>query len=157
MGVSLKRPATLALRMSTQKTAATIFVVDDDQGLLRLVQKALQREGFTVATAGSAKQALTWLPDHRADHMLLDLKLRDSDGKDLIAHLVSSQRSLPFVIITGQGDERVAVEMMKSGALDYVVKDADFLQFLPAIVHRTLERLAKEKRLAEAEEALRRT
>src|SRR5439155_11590136 len=57
--------------------------------------------------------------------------------------------------ITGQADERVAVDMMKRGALDYLVKDASFLQFVPAVVRSALAQVDKEKRLAAAEQALR--
>ena len=52
-------------------------------------------------------------------------------------------------MITGQGDERVAVDMMKRGALDYLVKDAEFLTFLPGVVHRALEQIAKDQRVIE--------
>ena len=55
----------------------TIFVVDDDRGLLRLIEKALQREGFATASAGSGADALAWLARNRADLLLLDLKLQD--------------------------------------------------------------------------------
>jgi signal transduction histidine kinase len=133
--------------MAVEAPSATVFVVDDDQGLSRLIQKTLHREGFTVATALSGKDAIAWLEKNRADLMLLDLKLHDIQGKDLITRLLSIQRSVPFIVITGQGDERVAVEMMKSGALDYLVKDVDFLQFIPQVVQRALEQLAKDKQL----------
>src|SRR2546422_955545 len=53
--------------------------------------------------------------------MLLDLKLQDIEGKELVNHLASIGRAVPFIIITGQGDERIAVDMMKRGALDYLV------------------------------------
>lgn len=84
--------------------------------------------------------------------MLLDLKLQDFEGKALVEQLSAENRCPPFIIITGQGDERVAVDMMKRGARDYLVKDVDFLQFVPAVVKRALEQLDQERRLAEAEE-----
>jgi signal transduction histidine kinase len=137
--------------MPAATLSATILVVDDDVGLLRLVQKTLQREGFDVATAPSGEKAIAWLARNRADLMLLDLKLEDRQGKELVSHLASINRALPFIVVTGQGDERVAVDMMKSGALDYLVKDADFLQFVPEVVRRALAQLDRERRLAEAE------
>jgi PAS domain S-box-containing protein len=141
-----------------QTTAAPlVFVVDDDKGLLRLVEKALQREGFRTVTASSFQAAVEWLVQHRPDLMLLDLKLEDIGGKELIDYLTVNNRSVPFIIITGQGDERVAVAMMKRGALDYLVKDADFLQFVPEVVRRTIGQLERDKKLAAAEEALRRS
>ncbi len=139
--------------MASEAPTATILIVDDDAGLSRLLQKTLQRAGYTTATAASGKDAIKWLMQNRADLMLLDLKLQDIEGKELVNHLAATQRTVPFAIITGQGDERVAVDMMKSGALDYLVKDVNFIEFVPTIVRRALERLAKEKMLVEAQEA----
>src|SRR5579872_4171065 len=130
----------------------TVLVVDDDRGLLRLIERALRREGFSTASAGSGREALDWLAHHRAELMLLDLKLEDIQGQELVTRLFEANQCPPFIIITGQGDERIAVDMMKRGARDYLVKDVDFLQFVPAVVKRALEQLAKERRLAEAEE-----
>ncbi|HWX19498.1 MAG TPA: response regulator [Candidatus Binatia bacterium] len=132
-----------------------ILVVDDDRGLVRLIEKALQREGFSTAHAGSGQDALEWLERHRAALMLLDLKLQDIEGKDLVDRLSQTSHCPPFIIITGQGDERAAVEMMKRGARDYLVKDVDFLQFVPAVVKRALAQLENERRLAEAEDQVR--
>jgi signal transduction histidine kinase len=134
----------------------TIFIVDDDRGLLRLIEKALQRAGLSTATAASGKDAIMWLAHNRADLMLLDLKLEDIGGKDLISRLAEIKRSIPFIIITGQGDERAAVDMMKRGAVDYLVKGVDFLQFVPEVVQRALTQLEIEKRLGVAEEARKR-
>lgn len=132
--------------------AETVLVVDDDAGLLRLIERALRREGFATATAKSGRETMEWLESNRADLMLLDLKLEDAEGRELVGRLSEAGRCPPFIIITGQGDERVAVDLMKRGARDYLVKDVDFLQFVPAVVKRALEQLAKERRLAEAEE-----
>ena len=129
-----------------------VLVVDDDRGLLRLIEKALQREGLVATTVSSGADALAWLQAHRPDLLLLDLKLQDTEGADLVTRLSALNRCPPFIIITGQGDERVAVEMMKRGARDYLVKDASFLQFVAAVVKRALEQLDNERRLAEAEE-----
>ena len=135
-------------------TAETVFVVDDDRGLLRLVEKALQREGFLTAAAPSAAEARRWLEANRADLMLLDLKLQDMDGKELIQQLEAAGRAVPFIIITGQGDERVAVEMMKRGALDYLVKDVQFIEFVPRVVRHSLEKLKIDRKLAATQAAL---
>lgn len=129
----------------------TVFVVDDDRGLLRLMEKSLQREGISTATARSGKDATLWLAGNRADLMLLDLKLQDIEGKELVHNLASTDRAVPFIVITGQGDERVAVEMMKRGAVDYLVKDANFLQFLPEVVRRALGQLEREKKISTME------
>jgi PAS domain S-box-containing protein len=142
---------------SQAASAGRVLVVDDDKGLSRLIEKALQREGFTTTSAASFREAVEWLGQHQPDLMLLDLKLEDSGGQELIDHLVAQGRSVPFIIITGQGDERVAVAMMKRGAMDYLVKDGEFLHFMPEVVRRALHQLARDRKLAVAEEALRRS
>lgn len=125
--------------------------MDDDRGLLRLIERALRREGFMARTADSGKAAMEWLAANDAQLMLLDLKLQDVEGRHLIQQLTQAGHCPPFIIITGQGDERVAVDMMKSGAMDYLVKDADFLQFLPAVVKRAVAQLENQERLTQAE------
>ena len=72
----------------------------------------------------------------------------------MVRKLSELQPPPPFVIITGQGDERVAVDMMKRGARDYLIKDADFLKFVPEVVKHVLEQLETERRLAAAEEPI---
>ncbi len=141
--------------MRADKPAATLLIVDDDRGLLRLAAKALQREGFAVATAAAGPEAMAWLKASRPDLLLLDLKLQDCDARQLLRQLSDLNRLPPFLIITGQGDERVAVEMMKGGARDYLVKGADFLEFLPKVAARVLAQIEQEGKLAAAEAALR--
>ncbi|MGA2554983.1 MAG: response regulator [Verrucomicrobiota bacterium] len=141
--------------MSEDKPAGRLLIVDDDRGLLRLAARALEREGFAVATATSGAEAVAWLKTSQPDLLLLDLKLQDGDARQVIAELSDLKRLPPFLIITGQGDERVAVEMMKGGARDYLVKGADFLELLPRVAARLLAQIEKEGKLAAAEAALR--
>src|SRR6266700_762418 len=132
----------------------TILIVDDDRGLLRLIDRSLRRDGFLTATADSGKTALEWLAVHQAGLMLLDLKLEDIEGRELIERVKEADRCPPFIVITGQGDERVAVDMMKRGAVDYLVKDVDFLQFVPSVVKRALEQVENERRLRQLEKEI---
>ena len=129
----------------------SILVVDDDEGLLILMAETLRGEGFDVATAGSAKSARAALERKSPDLMLLDLKLQDGSGPALVADLQRDKARVPFVVVTGQGDEKIAVEVMKQGALDYVIKDTRLLDVLPALVHRAFAAIAQEKALAAAQ------
>ena len=137
--------------MSTSGQSRSILVVDDDEGLLILMAESLRAEGYDVATADSGKSARAWLQKHTPDLMLLDLKLKDSDGPALVANLQREKTLVPFLIVTGQGDEKAAVEIMKQGALDYVMKDTGMLDLLPAIVKRALASLDQDKALASAQ------
>ncbi len=135
--------------------ANRVLVVDDDAGLLRLIEKALKREGFAATILSSGRDATAWLAKNTTDLMLLDLKLQDTEGEELVNQLLAVGRSLPFIIITGQGDERVAVEMMRRGALDYLVKDIEFIEFLPIVVRRALAQVENTRCLAPGEKRAR--
>lgn len=135
---------------------STILIVDDDHGLTRLIERSLRRSGYHCLTALTGEQALERLAVNNVDLLLLDLKLPDIGGKELLGRLGALPHTVPFIVITGQGDERVAVEMMKVGALDYLIKDSQFLDFLPLVVQRTLEQIHRDRRLQKAESALRR-
>ncbi len=141
--------------MEDRSDSRTVLIVDDHQGLISLIQRCLTREGFQTAFAHSGEDALTWLSHHHADLLLLDLQLTDMSGEDLIHHLKQRGRSLPFIVVTGQGDERLAVKMMKRGARDYFIKDSNLIELLPSIVTQTFEQIQQEQRLKVTEEMLR--
>lgn len=129
-------------------------MVDDDEGLLVLMGEALRAEGHEVATAVSGSAALDALTRDatRPELMLLDLKLKDTAADALLRRIAETGLSIPFVMVTGQGDEKVAVEMMRNGALDYVSKDTALLDLLPAVVLRALVAVRREKELVAARE-----
>jgi len=133
----------------------TVLIVDDHQGLISLIQRCLSREGFLTAFAHSGQEALTWLSHHHADLLLLDLQLADMSGEELIHQLTQHNLTLPFIVVTGQGDERLAVKMMKRGARDYFIKDSSLIELLPSIVTQTFEQIQQEQRLTLTEETLR--
>ena len=130
-------------------------MVDDDRGLLRLAAKALERKGYVVATASTGAEAIALLRVNQPSLLLLDLKLEDLEAPQIISQLSDLGRLPPFLIITGRGDERVAVDMMKKGARDYLVKGVEFLEILPSVTARVLAQIEQEGKLAEAERALR--
>lgn len=136
--------------MAASSSSPRILVVDDDEGLLILMAEALTAEHYTVDTAQSAAAAREAIRRHSPDLMILDLKLPDGAGPALVTEL---QRTapVPFVIVTGQGDEKVAVEVMKQGALDYVMKDTGLLDLLPTIVQRALTAIGQDKALVAAQ------
>jgi signal transduction histidine kinase len=141
--------------MDDAKPQPTILAVDDDTGMLLLITERLEEEGYDVVTARSGGAAAAWLESHSPDLMLLDLKLKDVEGQKLVDRLRKRHTAVPFIVITGQGDERVAVTMMKQGALDYLVKDRAMLELLPAVVKQAFERLERDRQLAAAHNALR--
>lgn len=140
----------------SSKPTPRLLVVDDEEGLLFLMTDALRREGYEVEGFDSGARALDWLVHENPDLLVLDLKLGDTSAPKLLQRLGEQGRQLPFIIVTGHGDERTAVEMMQQGALDYVMKDAAMLELLPGIVQRALTVVERERKLAAAGEAIRR-
>jgi PAS domain S-box-containing protein len=132
-----------------------LLIADDEEGLLFLIVDTLRREGYDVEGCADADAALAWLDGHTADLLLLDLKLGGLTALQLVERLRERGRDFPFIIVTGHGDERTAVEAMKQGALDYVMKDSGMLDLLPGIVRRVLGVVERERKLAEANEAVR--
>ncbi len=137
--------------MPASASPPRILVVDDDEGLLILMAETLRAEEFEVTTAVSAQAARAELAAAPPDLMILDLKLPDGAGPGLVADLQRDREPVPFVVVTGQGDQKVAVEVMKQGALDYVMKDTALLDLLPAVVRRALAGVHAERALAAAQ------
>jgi signal transduction histidine kinase len=136
----------------THTPPARLLVVDDDEGLLILMAESLRAEGYVVNTATTCRDAFDTLKRESHELVLLDLKLRDAAGLDLLEKYRAADVRVPFVVVTGQGDEKAAVEVMKHGALDYVMKDTALLDLLPTVVRRALETIARDRALAAAQQ-----
>lgn len=131
-----------------------ILLVEDDAGLVELITVKLEESGFSVMSAASGAEALTHLERQTPDMMLLDYSLPDINGKELVDTLNKQQTPLPpFIITTGQGDERIAVNMMKLGAMDYLVKDILFLEKLSDVVKRVVKEIDSDGKLKQAQKA----
>jgi PAS domain S-box-containing protein len=132
-----------------------ILLIEDDAGLVELITANLEESGYSVMSAASGAEALAHLKKQTPNLMLLDYSLPDINGKELIETLNNKQMPLPpFIITTGQGDERIAVNMMKLGAMDYLIKDILFLEKLPNVVQRVIKEIESDGKLKQAEEAL---
>src|SRR6188508_2401828 len=103
-------------------TESTVFVVDDDPALLRLIRKLLESSGRKVETFASGGEFLeTYKPD-RAGCLVLDVRMPGMSGLALQERLANDQIALPILIITGCGDVPVAVQAMRQGAFDFIEK-----------------------------------
>ena len=104
--------------------ALNILVVDDDAVDRMAAQRSLRASGLSVEVeeAGDGAAALRMLASNRFDCALLDYRLPDRDGLALLREVRAAGMDTPVIMLTGQGDERVAVEMMKAGASDYLTK-----------------------------------
>jgi two-component system cell cycle response regulator len=146
---------TVQNKYATVETPSKILVVEDNAELNRLMQKTLQREGFETAGVFTGSETVKWLANNNNAIIILDYLLPDMNGTELVQLITKKRDDLPFVVITGHGDEKIAVEMMKKGAKDYIVKGPDFIDMLPHVIHRVINDLKLEKELALAEQSLR--
>jgi two-component system response regulator HydG len=99
-----------------------ILVIDDDVDICLLMERFLTRNGFEVTTAQSGKRGLEILNDLEPDLVLTDFKLGDINGAELLRKVKEKYPSVPVIIITGYSDIKVAINVMKQGAYDYVTK-----------------------------------
>jgi len=120
----------------------TILIIDDNEDDHQLYSRALRNlDGFTLMTAFTAKEGLKITLDSRPSIIMLDYKLPDSNGLEFLEKLIQIRTiDIPVIMLTGEGNEPVAVEAMKMGASDYIVKDVagGFIRLLPSIVKHVL-------------------
>ena len=131
----------------------SILLVDDEPGVLFTLSEVLTDRGHKVVTAKSGAEALTKLDD--VDAVLTDLSMPGMDGLELMAQIVQRDASLPVVLLTAHGSERVAVLAMKQGAYHYLAKPFD-IDEVAAVLDRALEarRLRIDNRRLAAEQTL---
>ncbi len=113
-----------------------ILVVDDEEKLRRVIELQLIAAGFDVDKAGSAEEGLKLA--ERADLVLTDLKLPGMDGLELLAAILRQNMQSPVIVMTAFGTIEVAVEAMKAGAVDFLMKPFS-LDHLMAVVEKALE------------------
>ncbi len=136
----------------------TILIVEDDIGLAELMTEIVTDLGYDYFQAFSVREAIGFLEKEMPYLMILDYNLPDMNGIDFIKKFKSFKKEIPdFIVTTGQGDERIAVEMMKLGAKDYVVKDGNFLGFLPEAIKRASREIDNESMRILMEEALKKS
>ena len=130
-----------------------ILYIEDDPGLARLMQKRLGKAGYIVDIAADGAEGIAKYEADSYDILFVDQSLPVYDGLEVLRILGSRGLLPPTIMITGTGDEHVAVEAMKLGAYDYIVKDtaAGYLELLPSVIAKVLQqrRALKEKQRAE--------
>lgn len=117
-----------------------IVLVDDDPGLSEVIALLLEREGYGVERAGTVKQALNRVEAGKPDLVVTDLKLPDGTGLDVIAGVRARAPRLPIIMITSYSSMESAIDALRAGANDYVIKPFNNDGFLRAITRALNER-----------------
>lgn len=115
-----------------------IVVVDDDLSLCHFLKKTLSQKGYQVVTCHNGKEALGITYEQEADLILLDNKLPDRTGLDVLQEIKKNHPKVPVIIMTAFGTTETAIEAMRLGAFDYILKPFE-LEEISELVTKGLE------------------
>lgn len=101
---------------------ANILVIDDNLDICQLLDRFLTKKGHQVQTTISGKTGLDYVKKSNFDLIFCDFKLREMDGREILQKVKEISPSTQVIIITGYGDVKIAVEVIKNGAFDYITK-----------------------------------
>lgn len=132
-----------------------ILYMEDDPGLSRLLQRSLQRRGYSVDTAADGEEGTRMVHAGPYELLLVDYNMPYCGGLDVLRILSEKGAFPPVIMLTGEGSVEIAVEALKLGASDYLVKDAEmkYLELLPVVIDRVLfqrQLLNERQQMAEA-------
>ncbi len=135
-----------------------ILLVEDSSDQVLLTERAFRRAGSEtqMVSVKDGEACLDLLSRERFSAVIVDYHLPQMDGTELIRRIRESGLQVPVIMVTGQGDEEVAVKAMKSGASDYIVKTQGYFKNLPIAVERAIETSELQARLKDSEERYRR-
>ncbi|MBN3806324.1 response regulator [Paraburkholderia sp. Ac-20336] len=131
--------------------AAYVLVVDDDEGILRLARKSLERAGCRVAICAGIEAARDRLANGAPDLLVLDYQLSGPEtGLDFFRRLRAEGVRIPAILVTGFTDESRVIEALRAGVSDVVPKSGDYLDYLPEAVERVLSQVRLQRASDEA-------
>lgn len=126
----------------------TILIIDDDRDMCLLLKRFLTRHGYEVAEAYNGKKALEYLESNEPALVMCDFRLEDMEGNVLLGKIKERYPHLPVIIITGYSDIKIAVEVMKMGAYDYITKPL-FPDEILVTIKQALETASREPETAQ--------
>ncbi len=125
-----------------------ILVIDDDRDMCLLLKRFLSKHGFEVEEANTAKRATEMLDATEYDLVLCDFRLDNTDGKTMLVKIKEKYPHMPVIIITGYSDIKIAVEVMKLGAYDYITKPL-FPDEIILTIRKALDKNGKENKCSQ--------
>ncbi|WP_020473727.1 sigma-54-dependent transcriptional regulator [Zavarzinella formosa] len=117
---------------------AKLLIIDDEPNVLYSLQTGLESEELTVVTAGTGKQGLASLKTESPDVVIVDVQLPDQSGLELLAQIKRHDQKLPVIVVTAHAATETAIEAMKRGAFEYLLKPVDLYQ-IREVVGRAVE------------------
>ncbi len=121
---------------------ASLLIVDDDRPFLTRLARAMESRGFVVETAESVEEAVAKARAHPPAYAVVDMRLEDGNGLDVVAAIREKRHDSRTVILTGYGNIATAVTAVKLGVIDYLSKPADADDVYAALTRAAGERAA---------------
>jgi DNA-binding NtrC family response regulator len=128
-----------------------VLIVDDMEDLRFSLTSIVKKEGCTVSSAANGAEAVEIAASSVIDLVFLDIGLPDTDGISLIGQLKKISPDVDIVMLTGVNDAKTAVDCLRAGAVDYIVKPFDVIEFRASLKRIMQSRLMGKKALLEAE------
>jgi len=124
-----------------------IIAIDDNFDDIYTIKRLLKKYNkYSIHSFQKSDEALNFLTDHKSDCILLDYQLPEINGLELIQKIKEMKIDSPLIILTGQGDEKLAVESLKMGAMDYLSKNNLTGSFLDKTITHVIERYRLEQK-----------
>ncbi len=118
----------------------SLLIVDDDKAFLQRLARAMELRGFEVETAASVAEGKTLVDAHPPAYAIVDMRLADGNGLDVVEHLRERRLDARTVVLTGYGNIATAVTAVKLGASDYLSKPADADEVMRALLRTADDR-----------------
>ncbi len=113
-----------------------LLIVDDDRAFQQRLERAMQKRGFQTETADGVREALSKVAAQAPDYAVVDMRLEDGSGLDVVEAIRMKKPDARAIILTGYGNIATAVTAVKLGAIDYLAKPADADDILAALTRR---------------------
>ncbi len=133
------------------KIPIKILIVDDEKDFVEMFSLRLQQQGEKVSTAYSGKEALKVLENVTIDVVILDIRMPGMDGIETLKQIKNLYPIVEVILLTGHGSTETAVEGMKLGAFDYLMKPADFEEIKIKLTNARKRKDEHEERIRQAE------
>jgi len=118
----------------------TVLVVDDEEGIRKALERFLTRLGYQVVVAANATEAMERLAADRPQTMLCDIRMPDTSGVELLPKVLAQDPDLAVIMLTAIDEPRTAIECLKLGAYDYLIKPVDLEELELSLQHALRQR-----------------
>lgn len=131
--------------------ATHILLVDDEEDFVETLAERLDNRGFAVAKVFSGDEALAWLDEHDTDVVILDVVMPGKDGMETLKEIKNKKPLIEVVMLTGHATVQTAIDGMKLGAYDYLMKPTDMGDLVAKVEGAQKRKTDHEERIRQAE------